>query len=324
MLHQSKSNLYVKYGEDNKKAHYVAGFDLDWTLVRTRRGRFPKDEDDWAWLPNRLDVLNHYYHGGYTIVIFTNQNYKGEKLTIALNRINKIVSDLEIHGINVWAFVSTSKDKYRKPETGMWEELENQIKVIRSKSLYVGDAAGRETDHGNSDREFVENLNRQVSVEGQRTEIKFYTPEEIFPVNQVYIPKEQTLIVMVGMPGAGKSTFVKEKLQSSDDLNQQWYHVEQDVMKTERKILSAVKSGLINGKSVVVDATNSSLSRRKKYIELAKELNVPSMILYFVANGYERNKLREKPVPTVAYNVYYKKLEEPSYETDGVHVFEII
>ena len=41
-----------------------------------------------------------------------------------------------------------------------------------------------------------------------------------------------------------------------------------------------------------------------------------------MGDGHGYNKLREKPVPTIAYSVYYKNLDEPTVATDGVPVVE--
>lgn len=59
-----------------------------------------------------------------------------------VGKITDITSALKIP---VEAFIATSKDIYRKPNTRMWLEMEwkSNVPVDRSTSFFVGDAAGR-------------------------------------------------------------------------------------------------------------------------------------------------------------------------------------
>jgi bifunctional polynucleotide phosphatase/kinase len=286
----------------------AACFDLDWTLIRPVRGRFPKDANDWTFLPNRISTLKSYQQAGYTLAIFTNQGYTGAKLTMALQRVNNVISSFHQQGLYPWVFVATLQNEYRKPSPGMWAVFEhNQKGILKSDSLYVGDAAGRVQDYDDNDREFAKNVG-----------IPFYVPEQLFPNNPITIPTTQTLLIAVGMPGSGKSTFYEQNLKSRG-----WIHANQDLLKTAAKVKSTVEAGLASGKSVYIDATNPSADKRREYILLAVKYQVPTMILYFVQNGYEWNKHREKPVPDIAYNMYFKNLVEPTYELDRVPVVEL-
>lgn len=304
MLQQIAPGLHVS--PSIFSSNIIAGFDLDWTLIRSARGRFFKDEDDWKFLPNRLLTLKSYQDSGYTLAIFTNQGYKGAKLTSAINRINNIIKYLQDNGINIFVLAATGDNSpYRKPNNIMWQVLTQGKEINYEKSIYVGDAAGRPGDHSDDDFQFAKNIG-----------IKFYTPEEIFPINVIDIPKTQTMFIFVGMPGSGKSTFYNKYLQPLG-----WIHANQDTLKTREKVIKLVETSLANGKSVAVDGTNPN--KRADFINLAIKYQVPTMILYFVSNGYDRNKLRSNPVPDIAYSIYFKNLIEPSQEIDGVPVLEI-
>lgn len=298
-------HMYIGAIGTNKK---VAGFDLDWTIVRTVRGRFPKDDSDWAFLPNRISILRKYQQEGYTLAIFTNQGYSGVKLATALRRIGQILTALLAQGINAWIFVAAGANSpFRKPASNMWTYLTQYFVPNVAESFYVGDAAGRPQDHSADDRGFATGIG-----------IPFHIPEEIFPNNSVSIPDTQTMFILVGMPGSGKSYFYEHNL-----LPKRWVHASSDLLGTNAKVLNTVRNALANKQSVAVDATNPSLERRREYLNLAIQYQVPTMIIYFVRNGYDWNKLRPKPVPDVAYNMYYKNLIEPSLELDGVPVVEI-
>lgn len=307
MLQHVVEGLYAYVGASGSGAN-IAAFDLDWTLIRSPRGRFPKDSDDWKFLPNRLSILKNYRDMGHAIVIFTNQGYKKSQLTMALERVNNVLSALLKEGINPWIFVSTHHDIYRKPNIGMWNVCSQYFpNLLKNSSIFVGDSAGHPHDHSDNDIEFAKTIG-----------LKFYTPEEIFPNNSVTIPDTQTLFIFVGMPGSGKTTFYERNLQ-----NKGWVHANQDILKTQPKVLAAVRSSLSSGKSVAVDATNPNPDKRREYIMIAAQYQVPTLIIYFVRNGYGWNKLRPHPVPDIAYSMYYKNLVEPTYELDHVPVIEI-
>ena len=308
MLQQVVTGLHAYAGTVGTTPNVVS-FDLDWTLVRTIRARFPKDEHDWAFLPNRISTLKSYRDAGNTLAIFTNQGYKGAKLTIAINRINNIITALLREGINPWVFAATGSDSaYRKPNIGMWQAFAQYVPTIdKGTKLYVGDAAGRPQDFSSDDRDFANAIG-----------IPFLTPEEVFPNNQVNIPDTQTMFIFVGMPGSGKSTFYQQHLQPKG-----WIHVNQDILKTQPKMIAAVRAALASGKSVAVDATNPGADKRREYLILAAQHQVPTMIIYFVRNGYEWNKLRQTPVKSIAYNMYYKNLVEPTPQLDYVPVVEL-
>lgn len=320
MLQSVVSGLHAYVGTIGTN-NSVASFDLDWTIVRNIRGMFPKDEHDWSFLPNRIAVLRYYQESGYTIFIFTNQGYKGTNMTISIDRINNIIGSLLVENLNPWVFAATGPNSsYRKPLTGMWQVFSQyQPTLDKNLSLFVGDAAGRPQDHSSDDRDFATAVG-----------VKFYTPEEIFPNvclrvsntirsnYQISIPGTQTMFIFVGMPGSGKTTFYQEKLAPKG-----WVHVNQDTVKTQAKVLNAIRTALTSKQSVAVDATNPGHNKRLEYLTLASQYKVPTMILYFVSNGQGWNKLRANPVPTIAYSMYYKNLIEPTPELDYVPVVEI-
>lgn len=306
MLKSYSDSLYVHAGDIITTK--LACFDLDWTLIRPIHAKFFKSSDDWAFLPNRLALLKMLVES-HTLVIFTNQNYKGSNLNLALERINKIIRHLNSEKINVWVFVSTHNDIYRKPNIGMWQVIEKLIhQVDIPSSFFCGDAAGRPTDHSDSDLLFSRNIG-----------LTFYIPEQLFTNNSVAIPDYQTMFLFVGMPGAGKTTYYDKNLKPLG-----WVHINQDTLKTRAKVLSAAITAIKSGKSLAIDLTNPDPDKRMEFINMAIEHKIPTLILYFVANGHNRNNLRSKPVPTVAYNMYYKSLVEPSRDLDLVPVVEIL
>lgn len=306
MLEQEGSLYFSKGAQKSSK---IFATDLDWTLIRTikpiasKNGLFHRDSGDWAFLPNRIETLKSYQTEGFTIVIFTNQGYVKNKLVTALDRIKNVISKLIEYGVNPWVFIATEHDQYRKPNTGMWTALSKHIDADLNKSFHVGDAAGRPQDHSDDDLLFAQN-----------NKLKFYVPEEIFKNPEIGVLDVQTMFIFVGMPGSGKTSYFNENLKDKG-----WVHANQDTLKTAVKVLSTVKQSLAQGKSVAVDATNPTAEKRAQYIDLAIQYQVPTLIIYFVGNGFEFNRLREHPVPSIAYSTYFKNLQEPS-EDEGVPV----
>lgn len=90
-------------------------------------------------------------------------------------------------------------------------------------------------------------------------------------------------------------------------------------LKTSDKMIKEATKEIKNNKSIVFDATNSSKEKRSEYIDFAKEHNIPVRCIH-VNTSYEesmeRNRLREKPVPTIVYNIYKKNFQPPMDNED--------
>lgn len=302
MLTPVTSSFYAYEGKyyGNK----ILALDLDGTIIRTRKARFPKDENDYAFLPNRIAVIKHYINNNYTIAFFTNQKRNPKTMIL---KVENVLADLIKVGIYPWGFIATKDD--RKPNTGMWKYFESKFNhpIDYDLSFYIGDAAGRPQDHGDSDLKFSENIG-----------LNFYYPEDLFPNNKIEIVDTQAMYISVGNQGSGKTSYYEDNLRSKG-----WFHANQDKIGTYKKVLKEIESNLKTGKSVYVDATNPGASKRKDYIDLAIKYQIPTLIIYFVKDGYGFNELRaENKVPTIAYSMYYKYLDEPTEEIDGVPVIE--
>jgi len=114
------------------------------------------------------------------------------------------------------------------------------------------------------------------------------------------------MVVLVGMPGSGKTTWVKNNLLDS------FIHINKDKIKNGGEI-KLIKECIRDAQSFVIDGTNPSQTKREKYYKLASDAKYNITVIYFTRNGVGWNNLRENDkVPMVAYHMYYKNLVPPN------------
>jgi bifunctional polynucleotide phosphatase/kinase len=102
----------------------LAGFDLDWTLIRTKTGRqFASNANDWLfWHESVPEKLRSLHSSGHTIVIFTNQggvasgNTKLSDLRAKFTQIQKTIAIPMLF----MAAIGRTEDAYRKPSPLMF------------------------------------------------------------------------------------------------------------------------------------------------------------------------------------------------------------
>ena len=316
---------------DKNKNPNIAAFDFDHTLFKPKNGAiFPIDENDYELAYPTVIPLLKCLTEMFQIVIFTNQGRKTLK-HLTLTRLYNAMQELNI---KYSIFVSTEDNAYRKPDISMFSLFLslNDMNVdrkgpnpktgISENSFYCGDAAGRNNDHDNTDLIFAENCNLMFLVPEQlfvdkEGPIKPFEPVDV----NTYTSNKQELIIFIGPPAAGKTTFFNSHFKMN-----KYVWVNQDALKTEGKTLKITREALRNGESVVIDATNPSKAKRQKYIEIAKEYDIPVRVFMFtvsIADAKKRNNEREKakisvprfsqkPVPTIAYSMYSSRFEKPS------------
>ena len=161
------NSTVLMYNTDNMiYTTQIAAFDLDGTIINSKSGEFPKGVDDVVIMPRRREILQGLINQGYTIVIITNQLSRSEKEKEY--KYNRMRYALYLLNLPVILFMSTGNDMFRKPESGIWPIVQYYLPKITT-SLFVGNAAGREHDHSDSDMIFAKNAG-----------ISFYIPEQVF------------------------------------------------------------------------------------------------------------------------------------------------
>ena len=331
-------------GPDVPASEKIASLDMDNTLITTQSGKvFPTGPSDWKlWSSKVKTKLNILRDDGFKIVIFTNQAGLEKKKTSPDDIKKKAAAIMDELGFPFQMFVATGENVYRKPGTEMWTFMTKKCnggkKVDMDESVYVGDAAGRvkgwstgkKKDFSCSDRKFAANVG-----------VKFQTPEEFFngdkpctkfewgsvdPKSVLKSSKSEDysslasssveMVILVGLPAAGKSTFAKTYLEPKG-----YEVVNRDTLKTQPKCLSTCEDALKNKKSVVVDNTNPSKESRKCFIDIAKKHNVKVRCFHLDLpkelcehmNMFRQTQSAgvQRRVPAVGFNMFKSKFEAP-------------
>ena len=288
----------------------MAMFDFDWTLVKPiSNGTFSKSLDDWRWITEKVpEILQKYYDKGYCIVIISNQT---RNTKMKLQQITNVLSTLPIPSLIAVGY----EDIDKKPNRTMFDIIKKNKKIDMNKSFYVGDALGRQGDWSDSDKKFAENINIK----------KIYSPDELFSITDdkkiIIEPfNKQEIIVLVGYPGSGKTT-----IANTFD-NKRYMIINGDIFKTSKKMIKESEKYIKNNYSIIFDATNPSIEKRKEYIDFANSKNIPIRCINVetdITTAMFRNNKRDKVIPKITYYVFRKKYVKPTIEEGFYNVITI-
>ena len=133
------------------------------------------------------------------------------------------------------------------------------------------------------------------------------------------------LVVLVGLQGAGKSTFYRERFAQTHA------HVSGDLLRNNRRPARRQQQlageALAQGRSVVLDNTNASAATRAPYLELARRHKARAIAYFFTPDleaCLQRNASRtgRARVPAVALYATRKKLEPPAFAEGFARIFD--
>lgn len=151
-------------------------------------------------------------------------------------------------------------------------------------------------------------------------DIKHLSNGEDFATYEFTVQRPKSLIVLMGAPGSGKTTFCQTSLPdyhrvSQDDMGKKAY------LKIFQKM---VQDGV---REIVVDRMNQDSRQREKFLNLAKRNGYSTTIIWLqtpddICNARIENRLGHKYTARdcrIALSYYYKSLESPlSDEADRI------
>lgn len=333
--------MEYQFTEPSKK---IAAFDLDHTLVKPKNGRqIPTSVDDWEYTyPNVLSDLELLRVQGWKIVIFTNQKKKKNSITFEdlLKKLSVILP------FTADVFMSYSEDYFRKPMKGMWDEFIS-LNGCTELTFYVGDAAGRPSDHSDADRRFAHNIG-----------IPYYLPEEIFdninfnaesfvpemhthdslrhipivpkfpiPIGSIqkitaFLADEKAVVIMTGRPASGKS-YLSQRIA---DVFPDAIIISNDTTGSSKKSEKLFKESLDNDTNLIIlDNTFPDALKRGEYIYvIPSDYTIISINCILPENLCiildERRAYENKTttIPSIVYRIFKSKYEPPS-KKEGFH-----
>jgi len=139
-----------------------------------------------------------------------------------------------------------------------------------------------------------------------------WTPKFVKPIskpNSGDAQFEQVMLLLVGIPGSGKSTFAYSLEKA---MPWRYRRINQDSLGTRKKCESLCRNSLKSGYSVVIDRCNFDSKQRLHFVKIATELNIPVDSIQFniaVEKCIERctsRKFHETIKPDMAPDVVLK------------------
>lgn len=116
------------------------------------------------------------------------------------------------------------------------------------------------------------------------------------------------LILLIGIPASGKSTFYQRRFVSTH------VHISLDVLRTRFQERAALDRCFAERLPIVVDNNNATREERSRYIGLANVRGYAVIGYYFasqISASLERNRERPTPLPDKAIFGQAGKLERP-------------
>ena len=323
---------YIAYNVLNKYHSKLACFDLDHTLIETKSNKIlPVDIDDWQFKPFVVDTLQFLHNQNWSIIVFTNQKQckailPVPELKVKFEQIQTAVGN----DIPLTFFAALEKDLYRKPYTGMWQLLMQQVDNKYDEAFFCGDAYEKKRFDDiyfakNNNIPFIKSVDlfkktNTIDVSSMQYTIDFKPPIKF--VNKTLIDKEKKelelfmkdhkYIFIVGSPASGNTHFCKTHLSNYTRLSKDEYN-------TKSKYLNAVTKNKNN--ALVFDNTNHTSKGRDEIIQkLPKNASIGFIfrnidkdeVMYLNKYRYFTSNYKSTLLPDVVIHTYFKNVEVPN------------
>jgi predicted kinase len=130
------------------------------------------------------------------------------------------------------------------------------------------------------------------------------------------------VVVLMGLQGAGKSTFYRERFASTHAL------VSKDLLRSGDRQVRAIDEALRTGRPVVVDNTNPARADRAALVSQARRWGARVVGYFFLPDlpGCRRRnagRAGRARVPDVALHVTARKLEPPAHDEGFDELYDV-
>ena len=129
------------------------------------------------------------------------------------------------------------------------------------------------------------------------------------------------MVVLIGIPGAGKSTIRAEMFSSHAAVSLDM--LENRTKNAEDKLLMALCE---KGVDIIIDGANVDKTKRRRYTRFARDYGYDAIALFVDTSldaALARNEFRDRKVPEGAIRSYCKKLEVPEVSEGFSSVYTI-
>jgi predicted kinase len=116
-------------------------------------------------------------------------------------------------------------------------------------------------------------------------------------------------IIFIGIQGAGKSTFYRERFFDTH------VRISLDLLRTRNRERRLLELCLETGQPFVIDNTNPAAAERARYIAPSRAAGFAVLGYFFEPDprgSFERNRQRARPVPPAGLFGALKRLEPPT------------
>lgn len=130
------------------------------------------------------------------------------------------------------------------------------------------------------------------------------------------------LIVFIGAPGAGKSTYYQQHLFHTH------LRINLDMLRTRRREAMLFEAALRAGQRLVIDNTNPTLADRQRYLPAARAQGFSATAIYFdtpreqllVNNSLRQGKAR---LPDKAVLTVFRALQPPCFDEGFARIIHL-